>query len=303
MRNIVHLTNDVETTSIVNGSLRDDTGVKVWKEGLPRLLDLYAKYDVKATFFFIANFVKQHPGMVKMVQRDGHEVAVHGLTHEHTKAFDILSLDDQVYHLSTAKKIIEDIAGEEVVSFRAPALRVNEYTPRALKDAGYLFDSSVAPQRMDMFMSLGSKGKLQWLNAPRIPYFVKSDNLARRGDMKLIEVPVSSFIVPYIGTFMRIFPSSTYWVRHLLHWETRNTNKRINFLIHPNEVITEENLHETIERRANSYISYLLSDVLRHKLKLRNLGMPALTLYEKEIVFWKKCNYKFDRIKEVEVIK
>ena len=54
MKGIVHLTNDVETTSIVNGGLRDDTGVKVWKEGLPRLLELYAKYDVRATFFFIA---------------------------------------------------------------------------------------------------------------------------------------------------------------------------------------------------------------------------------------------------------
>ena len=55
------MTNDVETTSIVNGGLRDETGVKVWKEGLPMLLDLYDKYGVKATFFYIANFAKQHP--------------------------------------------------------------------------------------------------------------------------------------------------------------------------------------------------------------------------------------------------
>nr|WP_303212878.1 polysaccharide deacetylase family protein [Bacteroides intestinalis] len=301
MKGIVHLTNDVETTSIVNGGLRDDTGVKVWKEGLPRLLELYAKYDVKATFFFIADFAAQHPEMIKRVQGGGHEVAVHGLSHEHTKAFDVLSAEEQVYHLSAAKRIIEDIAGEEVVSFRAPALRVNGNTPRALKETGYLFDSSVASQRMDMFMSLGSKGKLQWLKAPRVPYHVKQDNLARRGDMELIEVPVSSFIVPYIGTFMRISPRLTCWIRHFLYWETRNTNKRINFLIHPNEVITEEDMHGKIERQADSYISYLFSDVLRHKLKLRNLGIPALDLYEKEIAFWKNCGYGFERIKDVRV--
>lgn len=50
MSNFVLLTNDVETTSIVNGGLRDETGLKVWKEGMPRLLALYAKHNVKATF-------------------------------------------------------------------------------------------------------------------------------------------------------------------------------------------------------------------------------------------------------------
>lgn len=61
------MTNDVETTSIVNGGLRDETGVKVWKEGLPMLLDLYDKYEVKATFFYIANFAKQYPEIIKIV--------------------------------------------------------------------------------------------------------------------------------------------------------------------------------------------------------------------------------------------
>ena len=56
MRGTCYLTNDVETTSIVNGGLRDDTGIKVWKEGLPALLDLYDEFGVKATFFYIANY-------------------------------------------------------------------------------------------------------------------------------------------------------------------------------------------------------------------------------------------------------
>ena len=61
------MTNDVETTSIVNGGLREETGVKVWKEGLPMLLDLYDRYEVKATFFYIAKFAKRCPEIVKMV--------------------------------------------------------------------------------------------------------------------------------------------------------------------------------------------------------------------------------------------
>ena len=76
-------------------------------------------------------------------------------------------------------------------------------------------------------------------------------------------------------------------IRHLLYWETSNTQKPINFLIHPNEVITEEDLHTKTQRRASSYIGYLLSDVLRRRLKQKNLGMAALDLFETEVAFWK----------------
>ena len=295
------MTNDVETTSIVNGGLREDTGLKVWKDGLPMLLDLYDKYDVKATFFYIANFAKKHPEIVRMVQAKGHEIACHGLTHRHDKAFDIMPYEEQLEHLTTAKKILEDIAGEEVVSFRAPALRVNNDTPKALVEAGFRFDSSVAPQRMDMFMSLGSKNKLQWFGAPRCPYKTSKDNLARKGDSSLIEVPVSSFVVPYIGTFMRISPSLNTFIGYLLYRETRLSDKVVNFLIHPNEIITEEDLHIETQRRASSYIGYLLSDLLRRRLKQRNLGYNALRLFEHEVAFWKSKGYAFRRIKEIRI--
>ncbi|MBO7089198.1 MAG: polysaccharide deacetylase family protein [Lentisphaeria bacterium] len=288
----------METTSIVNGGLREDTGVKVWKEGLPALLDLYEEYGVKATFFYIANFAKECPEIVKMVQAKGHEIACHGLTHRHDMAFDTMSYEQQLDHLRTAKAILEDIAGEEVVSFRSPALRVNKDTPRALIEAGFRFDSSVAPQRMDMFMSLGSKGKLQWFGAPRTPYATREDNLARRGNAPITEVPVSSFGLPYIGTMMRISPFLNRMTRTFLCWETRKTDKGINFLIHPNELITEEDLHLKTEKRASIHVAYLLSDVLRRRLKQRNLGESAVRLFEREIKFWKNKEYEFKRIKD-----
>ncbi|MFV0471397.1 MAG: polysaccharide deacetylase family protein [Paludibacteraceae bacterium] len=298
LKNTCLLTNDVETTSIVNGGLRAETGIKVWKEGMPRLLDLYAKYDVKATFFFIADFAKECPEIVRMVQPYGHEVACHGLTHDHRQAFDAMSLDEQKRHLSEAKKILEDIAGEEVISFRAPALRVNEFTSQALVETGFKIDSSVAPQRIDMFMSLGSKKKLAWLKAPRTPYFTAENNLARKGNTPLFEIPVSSFAFPYIGTFMRISPALNKATRLFLYRETKNTNKPINFLIHPNELIEEESLHLKTEKRAGNFVSYLLSDVLRRRLKQKNLGLTARDLYENEIAFWKQKKYDFSTLKE-----
>ena len=166
-------------------------------------------------------------------------------------------------------------------------------------ETGFRYDSSVAPQRIDMFMSLDSKNKLQWFGAPRAPYMTAYDNLARKGNSGITEVPVSSRGLPYIGTFMRISPSLTTLVRKRLYYETKDTGKVVNFLIHPNEVITEANLHLKTERRASNYISYLLSDVLRRKLKQKNLGDAALMLFEKEISFWKSKQYDFVTINSI----
>lgn len=293
------MTNDVETTSIINGGLREETGVRVWKEGLPLMLDIYAKYNIRATFFFIARYAKRCPEIVTMVQKAGHEVALHGLTHDHKLAFDTMPYELQLEHLIEGKKILEDIAGEEVVSFRSPALRVNQDTPRALVEAGFKYDSSIAPQRLDMFMSLGSKNKLQWLKAPRVPYETAIDNLARRGNSGIIEVPVSSFGVPYIGTAMRVAPFLTAITRSLIKCETKDSEKVVNFLIHPIELITEPQLNEKLERRSKNPISYLLSDVIRHQLKLKNLGNPAVKLFEKEIEYWLKNKYNFVTIKGI----
>lgn len=293
------MTNDVETTSIINGGLRVETGERVWKEGLPLMLDIYAKYNIRATFFFIAKYAKRCPEIVTMVQKAGHEVALHGLTHDHKLSFDIMPYELQLEHLVEGKKILEDIAGEEVVSFRSPALRVNADTPRALAAAGFKFDSSVAPQRLDMFMSLGSKNKMQWLKAPRAPYETAIDNLARRGNSGIIEVPVSSFGAPYIGTAMRVSPLLTKITRNLIYCETKETVKVVNFLIHPIELILEPQLNEKLERRSKNPIAYILSDVIRHQLKLKNLGEPAVRLFKEEIEYWLKNNYDFVAIKDI----
>jgi peptidoglycan-N-acetylglucosamine deacetylase len=293
------LTNDVETTSIINGGLRPETGIKVWREGIPRLLELYEKYNVKSTFFFVADFARDCPDIVRMIQPYGHEVACHGFTHDYKLAFDVLTYDEQVEHLNKAKKILEDIAGVEVISFRAPALRVNEFTPKALIETGFRYDSSVAPQRMDIFMSLGSKNKMEWLKAPREPYYVSENNLARKGNTGLMEIPVSSFCFPYIGTFMRVSPLLNLLTRLMIYGEARDSEKIVNFLIHPNELIEEADLHLKTERRSANYLSYILSDVIRRKLKLRNLGNRAVIQYDNEIKFWKDKQFEFTRVSDI----
>jgi peptidoglycan/xylan/chitin deacetylase (PgdA/CDA1 family) len=47
------MTNDVECFSIPLNKLDTATVKEVYEVGLPRLLDLYARHDIKCTFYFI----------------------------------------------------------------------------------------------------------------------------------------------------------------------------------------------------------------------------------------------------------
>lgn len=297
------ITNDVETTSILNHKLRDKTGEYVLNQGMPRLLDLYDKYGVKATFFYTGHIAQLYPDVVRMAHERGHEVGSHGLTHEVSKAFDVLSPEEQLSHLKQSKQILEDIIGEEVVSFRAPAARVDKKFPLIMKESGFKVDSSVSSQRLDMMFSFGALKKLHWLTAPRKAYFTQTDNIFRRGDSEVLEAPISAMGFPYIGTFMRIAPGVNRLTRRMLFWETLCNGRQFVFLTHPNEFIDEDRETNEIERRAGNYISYLLGDVLRHKLKVKNLGERALPIYERELSFFRDKQFQFLTCKELYELK
>lgn len=293
------ITNDVEPLSI-NGETHKDIAEQVVNTALPAVLALYKKYDVHATFFCLASFVEEYPDIIRQIQEDGHEVACHGYSHAHEQAFDVLTYEEQTYHLHKAKEIIEQYSHQPVVSFRAPALRVNADTPKALATVGYKVDSSISAQRLDMFMSLGSKHKLQWLKAPREIFNTQFDNLARRGNGTITEIGVSAFALPYIGTLMRICPFLVHCVRYCLYLETRKANaKVVNFLYHPSEAVKESEEEMKSTRRASSWIGHLFSDILRTHLKTKNLGPESLDLLEQELAFWKKKGYKYKTIREL----
>ena len=296
----VFFTNDVEHTS-VSGAVWERIATQVDEDALPRLLDLYDKYGVKSTFFVLGQLAELKPNIVKQIVARGQEIGSHGYQHDYRRAFDVMALDEQVAELRHSKDLLEQIGGQEVISFRAPALRVNGDTPKALRETGFKYDSSVAPQRMDAFMSLGANKK-QWLRAPRAIYETAVDNLARAGKSGIIEVPITSYGVPYIGTVMRISPYVlTPLTRRLLYLESKHKDTPVTFLYHPSEAVQEIEQEYAPQHRAQSRIGYLLSDVLRAKVKLRNLNHNALNLLERELAFWRENGAELVGIRELDI--
>ena len=54
----------------------------------PKLLDLLAKYDARATFFILGKHAQEHPQIVDRIFREGHEVGCH--TAGHLNAWKVL---------------------------------------------------------------------------------------------------------------------------------------------------------------------------------------------------------------------
>jgi hypothetical protein len=70
------------------------------------------------------------------------------------------------------------------------------------------------------------------------------------------------------------------------------------FDIHPNELIDESDEKRTIHKRSRKPVTYLLKDVLRSKLKVKNLGPKAIPLYRREIQFYHQRGYHFPTLRQ-----
>jgi len=110
-----------------------------------RILELLARYETKATFFWLGWVARRHRCLVQQCVKDGHEIASHGYAHVLPyKVGKKRFRTDIVY----AKSLLEDITGEKVKGFRAPGFGILSTTSWAfdiIKETGHLYDASIFP--------------------------------------------------------------------------------------------------------------------------------------------------------------
>jgi peptidoglycan-N-acetylglucosamine deacetylase len=81
------------------------------------LLEVLAKYNVKATFFLIGRFVKQRPDIVRELVRAGHVVGNHTFSHPNLI---YASAEQTKTQLRDCEKALTDAVGERSRLFRPP---------------------------------------------------------------------------------------------------------------------------------------------------------------------------------------
>ncbi len=116
-----------------------------------RLLDIFAQHQARATFFVLGWIAERHPNMVREMVAAGHEVACHGYGH---RFIGHQTRDEFRHDVRHAKKILEDIIGQEVEGYRAPTYSITADSLWALDilvEEGFRYDSSIFPIHHDRY--------------------------------------------------------------------------------------------------------------------------------------------------------
>jgi len=108
--------------------------------GSPRLLDLFAKYDMKTTWFIPGHSIETFPEQMKMVVDAGHEVGTHGYSHENPVA---MTPQQERDVLEKCIGLVEDLTGKTPVGNVAPWWEPSSTTNELLLEYGYKYDHSL----------------------------------------------------------------------------------------------------------------------------------------------------------------
>lgn len=239
-----------------------------------RLLALFDEAGVKATFFVLGVVAEEFPDLVREIAAEGHEVASHG--YDHRKVFE-LSPEAFGEDLRRTKGLLEELAGEAVIGYRAPSFSIGEATPWAyerLAETGHLYSSSVHPIAHDHY------------GAPRHPR-----HPVRCPRTGLHEIPIA--VVERFGRrlscggggFFRLLPYA--WSRmNIAHLNGRD-GLPATFYFHPWEIDPDQPVAEGLPARSRlrhysrlsameAKLSRLLRDFSWDRIdRLHGFGRPA----------------------------
>lgn len=191
-----------------------------------RLLDLFAKNNVKSTFFTLGWVAQRCPEVIKRIVNEGHELASHGLAHQRATTMSEEQFREDVRQ---SKDILENIGGVQLKGYRAPSFSINDSNTWAydiLKELGFTYSSSTYPINHDLY------GVPEW---PRFKY---------QRDNGLIEIPIPTIRKKETnigiggGGYFRLYP---YWLSKRRISEFMKTeNAPYSFYFHPWEIDAQQ---------------------------------------------------------------
>jgi polysaccharide deacetylase family protein (PEP-CTERM system associated) len=162
------------------------------------ILNTLSKYNRKATFFILGWIAEKYPEIVKKIYAEGHEIGCHSMKHELVHRMTPQQFREDT---NSALNKIEQIIGEKVIMYRAPAFSITKETPWAfeiLNELGITHDASIFPSKHDYggFPDFGN-------SAPSI--IETNGTLIKEFPMSIHKI-LNKSIVFSGGGFFRLFP-------------------------------------------------------------------------------------------------
>jgi len=210
------LTVDLEDWFVVE-NLRNQVSYAEWdelplriEENTRRLLRLFQRYRVRATFFVLGWIAEKKPELIAEIAYAGHEIACHSFAHARVD-----SLDEGTFKRDTERAIdsVVKATGMVPMGYRAPSWSINSRLPWAfevLAGLGFKYDSSIYPVKHDIYGEPSAPRnffKMQ-LDSGRILYELPASTVRFWGR----NIPVGG------GGYLRLAP----------YWFTSSMIRRIN---------------------------------------------------------------------------
>lgn len=108
--------------------------------GMPRLLELLRRFDMRATWFIPGHTIESFPKQTEAVVAAGHEIGLHGYSHENPLN---LSREQEQAILDKCITLIRKFWGRRPVGYVAPWWEVSETSVELLLKAGIKYDNSL----------------------------------------------------------------------------------------------------------------------------------------------------------------
>ena len=102
-------------------------------EDTQQLIDILGRYQIKATFFVVGEWVDKYPESVKALHDAGHEIMNHSNTHAH---FNSLSTEEIIADVQACSDKIEAITGVRPTLIRCPYGEYDDHVIAAIRSIG-----------------------------------------------------------------------------------------------------------------------------------------------------------------------
>jgi peptidoglycan/xylan/chitin deacetylase (PgdA/CDA1 family) len=164
-------------------------GLFAGEVGMPRLLDLFARYGLKTTWFIPGHSIETFPEQTKMVVDAGHEIGIHGYSHENPIA---MTREQEEAVLIKCIGLVEDVSGRRPTGYVAPWWEFSNVTNELLLEHGIKYDHSLMHKdHHPYYVRVGDS----WT---KIDYSKRADEwmkpLVRGEETDLIEIPASWYL-------------------------------------------------------------------------------------------------------------
>ena len=123
---------------------------KQFDDTFAQVLDDLDRIGIKATFFCLGKLATDFPFVVREIANRGHEVGCHSNEHIWLNRMTEMQLRKDT---SEALEALENVTGQKIVSYRAPAFSItteNKWAINVLVDCGIENDATIFPTNRDL---------------------------------------------------------------------------------------------------------------------------------------------------------